>query len=811
VCEALDALLIAFIFYVLVVRTLGHVSMAIPVAAASLLYLLKRLLFDSGEDGRDDGRTADWLLLAFAGAEALNYFASTYKPNSFYSVEELLFLLLFYTLVRGHLITERQRQTLYWFVTLFGCLLAAAAVYEYRLSYREAEAVGFADASEIKQALRALPVAGAPAGETYTLMLALLPFPLALLAGWWRRRGVRLCLMAAVVLTLVALSLSFSRGIYLAAAAFFVTAGFLIARFGILPQRRLVLSSAALGLLTLVALLPFAKPVLTTASAFGTASQVRSFEGRGRVWLNSLDLVRSHPLLGVGANNFAMQYAAAGGRGDGVPFVGRPFNVVLHVLVERGLVGLAAFSLLAVMLLVLCVKKIRAEENFRRKMTAALFTSAFAALLVRDASYSSLLTSKGVGALLCVMLAVNSQSLVRDAAPSVRMRSALGPRLLRLAPVLTLCLVCACVGSERRRMDAAQGLFRASVARIEGGDNRGAEADLSKASNLNPDSANILSHQALLRYRVAFGGLQPTSLLRGNVALGDGEKRQARAAVSSYLAALRLSPNDDVYQHNIGWLMWLSGDEEQAQSFFRRAIAIDPSAAPYHVSLGLLLEHRGDVDGAKGEYAAAVSGSPGIVDSRFFHDLRERAPSLADAALDDGVAALERGIAVEASPLVKAKLAKLYLQRGARDRAYELLAESVRELPNLSRPWFSLGLLHGLRGDREMMEAAFARAAFLDRGYVSPVLALGALRAGDGRTAEAVRYYGEAVARSRLLSSDHAARVSRIYYAETTVRNDLIPSDLLAYCKAPFGMGAVGADLPGLYANGGEPGGVARR
>src|SRR5215213_9408466 len=70
VCEALDALLIAFIFYVLVVRTLGHVSMAIPVAAASLLYLLKRLLFDSGEDGRDDGRTADWLLLASAPAKA---------------------------------------------------------------------------------------------------------------------------------------------------------------------------------------------------------------------------------------------------------------------------------------------------------------------------------------------------------------------------------------------------------------------------------------------------------------------------------------------------------------------------------------------------------------------------------------------------------------------------------------------------------------------------------------------------------------------------------------------------------------------
>lgn len=803
--EALDALLIAFVFYVVVVITLRPVSMALPVAAVSLLYLLKGLYLDRDEEESERGRAADWLLLAFVGTEALNYFTSSYKANSFYSVEQILFLLLFYTLVRGHLRTDRQQQTLYWFVTLLGCALAAATVYEYRLSYLEARAVGFDDASEVKQALRTLPVVGAPAGETYTLLLALLPFPLALLAR--RRRAVRLCLLVAVALILMALALSFSRGLYLAAAVFFVAAGLLITRCGILPPARLVRSAVAVALLTLVALLPFAKPVMTTASAFGTVSQVRSLEGRGRVWVNSLDLARSHLLFGVGANNFAMQYAAGSGRSEAAPFVGRPYNIVLQVLVERGLVGLVAYSLLALLLLLLSFKKIRAEEEFGRKLTATLFTAAFLALLVRDASYSSLLTNKGVGALLCLMLAVNSQSRTRNAEPGGRSRQTFRPRLLRRAPALTLCLTCFCVGAERLRMDEAQALFRASVARIEAGDVKGAEVELVQASSLNPDSANILSHQALLRYRTAFDELHPASLLRGHVVLGDAERRQLRAAVSAYLAALRLSPHDDVYQHNVGWLLWLSGDQEGALSFFRRAIESDPGAAPYRVSLGLLLEHRGDADGARREYAAAVSGSPGVLDSRFFHDLRERAPSLASAVLDDGVASLERGMAAEASPLTKAKLAKLYLERGAQERARKLLDESVRELPNLSRPWFSLGLLHGQRGDRELMEAAFARASFLDRSYVAPVLALGALRAGDGRMSEAVNYYREAVARARLLSSDHATRVSRIYYAETTVRNDLIPSDLLAYCKAPYGMSVVGANFPGP----GAPEGVARR
>jgi O-antigen ligase len=788
----LDTFLTAFVFYLIVVRLLSDVNLLLPLTAVSCLYLFTGMFREEGE--LPAGLSPGWPLLALACAEAISYFASTYRANSFDAVGETLFLILFYALVKGHLRTERQQQTLLWFISIFGCCLAAGAVYSFYLSHQSAAAHGFDAALQLKQSLRPLPGRGAPSGEAGTTFLMLLPFPLALLFAHRGRPTARLALLVVAALHVIALALSFSRGLYVAAAVFFAAAAFLVIRYELCAPRRLVMWGALLGLFVALALLPVARQVLMTAAAYSTVSQARSVEGRARIWRETLDLARVNPLTGVGAHNFAQWYAGREGREeDDAPFVGQPYNAALQILVERGLLGLAAYILIGVAFVALTLRKIKTAGDARQKVAASLFAAAFAAILVRDATYSSLLTSKGVGVLLCLMFALNSQS----SESAVRPAEAARRSKLKLAPVALLFLACALVGFEGRRSSEARALMSESVERMNNRDAAGAEAGVARALSLSAGNANVTAHYALLHYMKGAGDLQPATFLRGSHVPDASKTKHLRMAVSSYLAASRLNPRDSLYYHNLGWLNWLLGDELQARDFFRRAVTLDGGIAPYRVSLGLLLEHTGDDDGARREYTAALAASPSLLDSRFFLDLRARSPRTAAAVVEEAIIILERRQANSPSTLLKAKLAGLYIQADRRERAAVLLAEALRELPALSHSWFNLGRLSG---DRQTMETAFRRAAFLDRSYAAPVLALGAERAAGGQTAEALRFYTEAVARTRLLSSEHAARVGRLYRASPTVRNDVIPTTLLPYCKSPSGLTDVYEELSELQA-----------
>jgi O-antigen ligase len=68
------------------------------------------------------------------------------------------------------------------------------------------------------------------------------------------------------------------------------------------------------------------------------------------LWLSSLQMLRDHPLLGIGLDNFAYLYGQFYVRAGAVaePNLSHPHNWVLHVWLELGLVGLIAFVWLLV-------------------------------------------------------------------------------------------------------------------------------------------------------------------------------------------------------------------------------------------------------------------------------------------------------------------------------------------------------------------------------------------------------------------------------------------------------------------------------
>jgi len=77
------------------------------------------------------------------------------------------------------------------------------------------------------------------------------------------------------------------------------------------------------------------------------------------LWLSSLAMLRDHPLLGVGLDNFTYLYQQVYIREGGIaePNLSHPHNWLLHWWLETGLLGLVAFVWLVVRFWQLAVKQ----------------------------------------------------------------------------------------------------------------------------------------------------------------------------------------------------------------------------------------------------------------------------------------------------------------------------------------------------------------------------------------------------------------------------------------------------------------------
>lgn len=74
------------------------------------------------------------------------------------------------------------------------------------------------------------------------------------------------------------------------------------------------------------------------------------------------------------------------------------------------------------------------------------------------------------------------------------------------------------------------------------------------------------------------------------------------------LAAER--PDDPTVQNDLGNLLQLAKQPEEAEAAYRRAIELEPSRASFHFNLGLVLEKRGDRRDAMKRYKTAVELDP---------------------------------------------------------------------------------------------------------------------------------------------------------------------------------------------------------
>lgn len=163
------------------------------------------------------------------------------------------------------------------------------------------------------------------------------------------RRWIRLGWLAAGLIVLLALILAYSRGAWVAS-----TAGLLAVLAAVRPWGRWLAAAALAGVLLLAVA---AGPRLAAALSTGHGGTVSK---RVTIWSAAGRMVRGHPLLGIGPDNFQHYYAPTraqdrwqhecplglgfvGTNAGGEPCLSHPHNEVLDFWLSTGVVGLLAF------------------------------------------------------------------------------------------------------------------------------------------------------------------------------------------------------------------------------------------------------------------------------------------------------------------------------------------------------------------------------------------------------------------------------------------------------------------------------------
>ncbi|HKZ82436.1 MAG TPA: O-antigen ligase family protein [Anaerolineae bacterium] len=267
----------------------------------------------------------DWAVLAFFVVSTISLFAASYFE---FALREWRIIILepvvFYALLRSSKLDRSATWRIIDALVLAGVLVAAIGLVEYTFN------LDFITAEEGTRRLRS--VYGSP-NNVGLFLGRVLPIALAfLLLGKGRRRtwyGL------ALIPIIAAIVLSQSRG------AIFLGVPASILAIGLLAGGRWIWVTLGALLVGAIAAIPFFNSPRIQALLGGGGTQVF----RIALWRSALNMIREHPVLGVGPDNFLYAY-----RGRYMlpeawqePGLSHPHNVVLDFGARLGLLGLAAF------------------------------------------------------------------------------------------------------------------------------------------------------------------------------------------------------------------------------------------------------------------------------------------------------------------------------------------------------------------------------------------------------------------------------------------------------------------------------------
>lgn len=345
----------------------------------------------------------DYIMYAVCAVELLCCITSIYIPNSITATLKIVLLMAFYFFVRTFIRFRSQFALLYKVLSILAGILSLITLFFFLLHRERFYSVGFENLADFKSYYRPF---GQLSNNWATLLLCLVPFPIiSILESGYRKEQI--CYIGIELLLLVAILVSFSRGVYIALFVFFALQVTFFCIYKRNMLKKILVICLCVWLPTLLCMLPERKSVLITCFMNHTVSQQRSMAGRFIKWKEAINIFKLFPATGVGGGNYALASDTYVQERQGL-FTSYATNTYLQIAAEKGVAGVIVYSALVLSLMCIGIRQIRKGE-FR---SIVLF-SILLALGVREVTFSSFFQKENV-MILCFLIIVSLVQPLED-------------------------------------------------------------------------------------------------------------------------------------------------------------------------------------------------------------------------------------------------------------------------------------------------------------------------------------------------------------------------------------------------------------
>lgn len=358
-----------------------------------------------------------------------------------------------------------------------------------------------------------------------------------------------------------------------------------------------------------------------------------SFEVRWAIWLNTLAMIRDHPLLGVGAGNHKVVYPAYAHRvrADVTHGLDKELelahNDYLQTFAELGAIGVLIAVIGGVIVIVMFARLMRHRLPHVCRLLVLSLGLCLIGIAVSASASSPL--QKALPPLVLAICIGMLCALYRNWSPSRKRgvhsrspvtRAGWRRRLLGVAGLAGVALLLAAVSRFHHQELEASRRYLAAATADSVGDWPGAAREGRRGLSYSPEQRKILLYVGAARLE-----------------LGHGE-----LAAETYQRVLVTYP----YQLNaltgLGFALEAGGRHDAAIRAFARALAVKPDFAMLHAEVATIHLQRGDLPGALAAYRLATRHAPGQTDYHYSHGIVAHQ----SGRLEEAAAAFGRAVGV---------------------------------------------------------------------------------------------------------------------------------------------------------------------
>ncbi|NOU16246.1 MAG: hypothetical protein HOO91_01625 [Bacteroidales bacterium] len=742
-----------------------NINLALPILV--LISLFSYLLRQRGKISDKNIYVKNVLLFIIVIYEFFNYSQAINEFNSLNFLIRIIFLIFIYYSLKSYLALPHFKTKLFLIISIIGLIFGIVSILEFIYFHYNIGLTGFSDIVDFKYIFRPLNIL---INEWVSICLILLPFTTVNYFLLENKKKYRFVFAISMILTVVCILISFSRGAYIALALFIFISSVLLFIYKVFNLKKLISLNIAVILICSYLIIPYHKSVLSTISLFKTTSQQRSIEGRKELYSSGIAIFKDNYKYGIGSNNFAIANNTYKEKNIDTVFTGRTNNSWLQILIEKGLIGFFLYSTVFCFAIFTSLNQLRRydTDNFR-KIQIIILNAGFIAFIMREFTFSSLLTNNIVLILtfLLLMFILNENHF--------KIRSNIS--IFKHVFFVVLMIIGIYGSIMSYKIYRAQTCNLKCIDEFNKGNNELAEYYNNKSIEYFPNNSEYMAHKGFLNY-LKYKKEHNDSLLFRNTNGTDVNLITSRAC---YNKSFEINNKDDFYLFNLGILSFLTGDKELGLEEIDKAILVEPNIAIYHIVKGLILEKNGDsINSIFNEYTTALILSPELTDSYFYKDFRSRFPVESKQLIQK---AIERINKLQLSnPIIMAKLGKLHLANNDTVNANKFLLRVTQIMPNVNRPWLYLGDIGKAKQDTTNMKIYYERSAYLDYGDFLPANSLANYYYSIKRNEIAIEFFKKTLTNWLNIQSQHSNTSENIYLTKS-ISNNLLPVGILYYIR----------------------------